>query len=496
MFRTIAATIQKDTDLPDRAWKINVYSKLLDGTFYDNLLYEFWQETNFDQYIPISQRSPSVRSGLLRVVVDDSVSLLFSEGHFPTLEPVEADKEQRDTLALLARSVMLNQVMIDAATVGAAGSVAIMLSVLRNAAGEFRPFLKVFNTAYLTPTWEAQEPDKLASVEEKRKVKGSVLKALGYSFPADSDAADYWYARRWTKDEEIWFEPWPANDIDKAKGYVKDKKRSVLHKMGFVPIVWVKNLAGGDDTDGASTLTPEAINTVIEIDYQLSQAGRGLRYSSDPLLLIKSPAAPEGGGDIVRSSSNAIITDENGDAKLVEISGSASTAVIDYVRALRELALESLKGNRTSADKISAAQSGRAMELMNQALIWLADRLRITYGEGALLSLVTMIAAASEKFPMTLGAEKKVVIKLTGPITAKWPRWYAPTSGDRNDNANTLKTHIDSGVMSEETATNSIAADYDILDVAAERDLIEKERLEESESKIAMAQAMSQQLPK
>ena len=33
-----------------------------------------------------------------------------------------------------------------------------------------------------------------------------------------------------------------------------------------------------------------------------------------------------------------------------------------------------------------AAQSGRALELMNQGLIWLADNLRVSYGEGALLA--------------------------------------------------------------------------------------------------------------
>jgi hypothetical protein len=58
---------------------------------------------------------------------------------------------------------------------------------------------------------------------------------------------------------------------------------------------------------------------------------------------------------------------------------------MDWVKGLREIALEGAGGSRANADKLSAAQSGRAMELMNQALIWLADKLRISYGEGALL---------------------------------------------------------------------------------------------------------------
>ena len=69
-----------------------------------------------------------------------------------------------------------------------------------------------------------------------------------------------------------------------------DTARSVSHKLGAVPIVWIKNLPGlpttGDSADGACTFAA-AMHTQVEIDYQLSQAGRGLKYSSDPTLLLK-----------------------------------------------------------------------------------------------------------------------------------------------------------------------------------------------------------------
>ncbi len=42
---------------------------------------------------------------------------------------------------------------------------------------------------------------------------------------------------------------------------------------------------------------------------------------------------------------------EKGDARLLEIGGTASAAVIEYVRTLRELALESIHGNRASQTK-------------------------------------------------------------------------------------------------------------------------------------------------
>ncbi len=65
---------------------------------------------------------------------------------------------------------------------------------------------------------------------------------------------------------------------------------AVTHRLGFVPMVWIRNLPGGDKIDGVCTFEA-AISTVMEMDYQFSQAGRGLKYAADPTLLIKEPAA-------------------------------------------------------------------------------------------------------------------------------------------------------------------------------------------------------------
>ena len=91
----------------------------------------------------------------------------------------------------------------------------------------------------------------------------------------------------------------------------------------------------------------------------------------------------------MRGGGNALVVSEKGDARLLEIDGTASAAVIEYVRVLREMALEAVHGNRASPERLSAAQSGRAMEMMNQGLVWLADNLRVSYGD-AVLKLARM----------------------------------------------------------------------------------------------------------
>ncbi len=458
MFQTICDLVPADNDMPLRARRLDILRRVLNGTLYEALPYDFHEERNASgEYIPLRLRRPSVRYAMPRIVTEDSVALLFSEGHFPTVD--SPDRATRDILSAIFKSCKLNETMIDAAIRGSIGSVAILLRVLSG-----RPYFSVMETINLTPAWRPDAPDTLASVTERYKITGAALFSAGYSVP--DLGANYWFTRRWDEQAELWFIPQPTTD---AYEPLLDEARSVTHNLGFVPIAWVRNLPGaswtGDPADGACTFRA-AIETSIEIDYQLSQAGRGLKYSSDPTLLIKEPAGIE--GDLVRSAGNALVVSEHGDAKLLEIGGTASSAVVEYVRALREFALESVHGNRADASRLSAATSGRALELMNQGLLWLADNLRVSYGEGALLSLARMVLKAGSKYRLRLGDSLLPKLDANAALSLIWPRWYPPTAEDRQHDAQTLATLTSAGLMSTETAVKSLADTYDIEDVPGE----------------------------
>jgi hypothetical protein len=458
MFETICDLIPRDADYAPRTRCLDVLRRVLDGTLYDVLPYQFHEERSAGgEYIPLRSRRPSVRYALCRVVVENSVSLLFSEGHFPTIDCDHA--ATRAVLSDIVKETRLNQIMTEAAIRGSVGSIAILMRVLRG-----RIFFSVQDTTYLTPVWDAQAPDTLSRVTERYKVSGDLLAANGYDIP--DLGATYWFMRRWDADNELWFVPSPVGS--EAPEHV-DEERSVRHGLGFVPIVWIRNLPGfsvtGDPADGACTFRA-AIETQIEIDYQLSQAGRGLKYSSDPTLLIKEPATTD--SEVIKGAGNALVVSEKGDAKLLEIGGTASAAVVEYVRALRELALESVHGNRASADRLTAAQSGRALELMNQGLIWLADNLRISYGEGGLLDLARLVMRASCVYQLRVMGQEPSPLDPGLRLSLKWPRWYPLSADDRQRDAQTLATLAAAGQISRETAVKSIADTYDIEDVPAE----------------------------
>lgn len=468
MFDTICDMIARDPDYPPRAWVLDTLARVLNGQLYDVLPHDFHDErTPAGEYVPLRKRRPSVKYPLCRVVVEDSVSLLFSEGHFPTIDC--PDRVTQNTLAKIARDSRLNLVMTEAAIRGSVGSVAILMRVLTG-----RVFFQVLDTAFLHPSWNPAEPDMLMKLSERYKVSGAQLVNNGYDIP--NPGIDYWFERSWDRETETWYLPCPvgsgmAKDIDTA--------RTVHHGLGFVPVVWIRNLPGfsatGDPNDGACTFRA-AVETQIEIDYQLSQAGRGLKYSSDPTLLLKEPVGVD--TDIIKGAGNALVVSEKGDARLLEISGSAAAAVLDYVRTLRELAIESIHGNRASPDRLTAAQSGRALELMNQGLIWLADNLRITYGEVALLSLARMIVQASTRYPLRTAVETLPRMDPALPLSLKWPRWYPASAADRQLDATTLATLVNAGHISRATAVKALADTYDIDNVTAELAQIAADRNE------------------
>jgi hypothetical protein len=458
MFDTISDFAARDADFPPRTWILETLTRVLNGQLYDTLPYGFHDERGAGgEYIPLRKRRPSVRYPLCRIVVEDSVSLLFSEGHFPTIDC--PDRMLQSALASIARESRLNLVMTDAALRGSVGSVAILMRVL-----DGRIFFQVLDSIYLNPVWDPEQPDTLLSITERYKVAGAQLVSDGYDI--DNLAADYWFQRTWDTDLETWFVPSASSNPGPLS---IDVNRTVRHGLGFVPVVWIRNLPGhsttGDPNDGVCTFRP-AIETQIEIDYQLSQAGRGLKYSSDPTLLLKEPIGSD--TDIVKGAGNALVVGEKGDARLLEIGGTAAAAVIEYVRTLRELALESIHGNRASPERLLAAQSGRALELMNQGLVWLADNLRITYGEVALLSLAQMIVRASQRYVLRTKSGPLPAMDPAASLSLKWPRWYPTSATDRQLDAETLSTLMTSGLISRSSALKAIADTYDIDDTTAE----------------------------
>ena len=255
----------------------------------------------------------------------------------------------------------------------------------------------------------------------------------------------------------------------------RDDERSTMHNLGFVPVIWIQNLPKSHHTDGNSTFEP-ILDISIEIDYHLSQLGRGLYYNSDPTFVVKNPSAIDG-GQFVKNLS-MLNLDEKGDAYFAEITGNSTTAVIEYVKILREYGLEAARGNRSSPDKMNAAQSGKAMRMLNNPLVSLVGELRLTYGEWGLIQLYSM-CLEMYKIPGLViddGGHRPESDDCAGHLTLDWPDWYPATGQEKLQEAQALQIYRTTGILSQETAIKSVQEEFNILEPEDEIKAIDDEK--------------------
>lgn len=473
-FKELYKSDPKYNWLTDRQLTLLMYDKILDNEFYNIIQKPFYKEQTGEytgNYVPISERRPCAKYNICKKVVDDATALLFGSSHFPSIHC--ADEKTRRALQLVAKHIKLQQKFLEAARMGAIGSVAIHVGMFNGV-----PFVQPLKSIFLTPAFENDVSDMLLSVEQLQRAPGNELISIGYTGLKKDDI--YWFRRVWDKKREIYYNPLPVDkydprDPEKSTGkFSEDPERTTTHGLNFIPIVWIKNLAGGNCVDGECTFEG-SIDLMITRDYQMSQGDRGLRYSSDPTLVVKQPMAL-GGESRIHGADRALIVPQDGDAKLLEISGAASKAIVDFSKTLRENGLEMSHGNRADTSKLSVAQSGKAMEMMNQDLVWSVEKLRTFYGEGGLVdTLYILLHLLSQDNIILRGGIKVPSVKKTEDISLVWEDWYPTTPDDLQKTGLGLAALTQSKIVSLRTATRKVSETFNIEDIDAEREQVEED---------------------
>jgi hypothetical protein len=401
--------------------RLDILERFREGTIYDCLPYPFYQELDGDNYIPLRDRRPSVIYNMASVVVTRSVSLLFSDKHWPVLHATD-----EDTFNFLQQTVNnseLQSAMLEAAYQGSLGSV-LVLFVLNEGKYQY----EVWNPKYCRPKFDAER--ELEEVFIMYPTYGYELAAVGFNIAPEDTDETFLYGKRVTTEEEIIYQPLRVDEFTEEADF-KEKSKAT-HELGFVPGVWIKNFPSTGGIDSDSTYG-KILHFCVEIDYQLSQCGRGLKYNSDPQLLIKEPPGDSQLGlfsesqSRVRSASNALYVGTEGDAKLLEISGQGQKAVLEFVKQLRQYALETARGSKKDPEHAYGNMSGRAMEILDEDLIALASVFRLSYGESGLKPLlVKMLKAAAQQSLIASDPTEADDFALR----LVWGNWFDPTPTD------------------------------------------------------------------
>jgi hypothetical protein len=105
---------------------------------------------------------------------------------------------------------------------------------------------------------------------------------------------------------------------------------------------------------------------------------------------------------------------------------------------------------------------------MNQGLLWLADSLRVSYGETGILAVCHMMLRALSCFQINVNGAPLPHIDPYSMLTLRWPDWYPMDALDRQRNAQTLESLVGGGLLSRETAMHILSSTYDIDDMQTE----------------------------
>lgn len=419
-------------ETPSRWRTFDQLDRMLDGTFYDHLMYDFYTEVRMvgdDETIPLLERRPSSQYNLPNMLSRWSARKLWSGRHVPRIG--HSDRGITKIVDQLIQTTNFYQMMHDATIMGSVGSVAITFNVDTSQEDPQVGF-KVWRAKYCTP--EFDDFRNLVSLRVNYNVLGSSLMAKKVMRDARGEpivpTQEYWFIRDYLPDREDTHVPPGIDDYNPVMGYHKytpPAPVSVPHSLGFVPGVWIRNLGGSISLDGVGTWE-KAKNISIEIDYLLSQAARGTRYNCAPELVVVGEFA--GGSQSVSQRSPASyihlragskqedgVAFGDGRAELLEMTGNGIKAAHELIDKLRNMALEQIGGTRKDPEKLKGVMSGSAMQFMDEDSHDLVMDLRNPYG-GAALELM-----------------RKVYRAISGPGDPKglridWPRLYQPTAED------------------------------------------------------------------
>lgn len=449
MFQELSNGVTKPDWADDRYYRLLLHDLWLEGKFYDHLRYSFYDETEGDRYIPIKERRPSVQFNLPNHISTSIARKLFGGRHTPRFTH-ESDAMVAQVNYIVEQSKFWD-VMNQAAFYGSVGSVAVTFKVAANGRTPGnRLVFSVWRARECFPIFDSM--GELQRLRIARPTMGCELKRMGYPPPIIDrkegtrgeyePQALYWFIRDFTPEAEMTFVPIVCSEwspcFDDDQGVIPIADKTVLHNLNFVPAQWITNLSGGCYPDGASTWGV-ALNTCIEIDYTMSQLGRGIRYTAAPQLVLVGQISnwdfsDPAGMKIAKSPAHAIqfppvVKDAmgnqsgGGEAKLLETSGQGIAAGLSYYEHVRKIALEQIAASRKDPDKFRVPQSGKAMTVLDEDFHDLVTEQRTNYGDYGALPMLhkALIVAEKARLYRVTDANK---------LHLQWPHMYEPSPGD------------------------------------------------------------------
>lgn len=289
--------------------------------------------------------------------------------------------------------------------------------------------------------------------------------------PTTGEETRVLHRRRWTPDRTVEYEPieLEGDEVEDAEDltWIPDDDRTTEHGLGFVPVEWIKNLPLAHDIDGQAIVGDAEFDLEDEINYQLSQTGRALRYNQEPQPYFKNVDGVSREETIRRGSKNPLnlmgaSRDAEPDVGLLEMDGAGTDAALDYVDQLSRFFREATKTIRHDPEKLKGALSGVALKRLLRPLIGVVGEERAQYGPKLARLLEKMVAAVD-------GDE------IWGQLSPSWPAPVELTPQERLQAIQAALRLYRSGLATKRKAVELVSSIIDVEDVDAFLEKLEAE---------------------
>jgi hypothetical protein len=428
---------------------------LLNNTIYDCLLYEFYCGKGDGGKEPnLNQRRPSLRFNLPRYVSKQIARKLFGGRHAPRF--THQDEQVVEAATAIVNEGFLMMRMVKAALWGSVGAVAITFRITEGGEGKPRIVFDVWRARYCWPTFDPL--GELANLRLAYTTKGATLMALGINTDDRGkkieEGKEYWFVRDYKGGLELTYQPRDVSDDEAKEMFTRtDLKEFPADAAGkkqwqftvpddVVPAHWFVNLAGQDEPPDGPPTWEDAIDVTIELAYVLSQTGRGVRYNQEPQVvtignlkggtepMTSEPSVDRGGGHVLQleaeESDQSGTKRGRGDAKLLEMTGTATKAALEYAEFLWRRGMEIIAASRKDPERMRMPQSGKALDALDEDFWDLIGEEGDAYGTHGMLPLVrkAMRVAAKMEHPLVKG----VNLNALDSLGLKWPTTYQPNA--------------------------------------------------------------------
>lgn len=521
--------------------------------YYESKQYEHkpdWyegRERSTGAEVPLRERAPCVIEPLPRSAVNQAVRFAVGEGKFPELKVAEVEPEDaiapslaisKDDAQMLSRALAhlirvgrLKPAVMRAMRRGLSSGTAVLVLSVKNG----RISVEHPHARDCIPTFENNDPDQPV-----------VAMTWVYQYDAEEPDKDgrptcrrRFFRRDYTESEIIEYQP---VDADFGKAIKWEVASTSPHKLGFCPVIWVRNLPedGCDSIDGVS-LYAGLYPQLDALNFSVSQRHMGLETlgvpqpyvtgnedndgpaatgrsaTPDPAnALAKVPRDPYSGSrratrDAIRWGSKYLWRWRSKDAQfgLVETTGKAFEVASKHVAEIRARLLQAMSVVLMDANESvgKGDMSAKALALLFAPLLALVDELREHWWCHCIEPLLTMSlrivgAVGAERMSLPIGNRIAPILRgrmmrfegeerdrwVPPEITPLWGAYFSPSAAEIDTWTRAVSAAKGESLISHETAVRAVAADFGVSDVEAELEAMDDDAHEGAEAVLVQPQ--------